>query len=44
MDIRRTALEIGLFETAKNIEKAGIIDNDGNSIPLPAPDVRKGDF
>ena len=42
MDIRKTALEIGLFETAKNLEKAGITDYDGNSIPLPAPDVCGG--
>ena len=42
MDIRRTALEIGLFETAKNLEKAGITDDDGNMIPLPARDVCGG--
>jgi len=42
LDIRRTALEIGLFETAKNLEEAGITDDDGNSIPLPARNVRGG--
>ena len=40
MDLRRTALEIGLFETALNLEAAGGLPwQAGAAMPLPAPGV-----
>ena len=37
MDIHKIALEIGLFETALNLERAEIKNNDEIAMPLPAP-------